>query len=233
MFLISPINPEYQYHTTLYPRRAAVTAKRASAKGSMDVQITDPDLELIRQAQSGDRHAFNTLVVKHQRRVAWAISGIVKSPQEVEELTQDTFIKAWRGIMSFRGDSKFSTWLHRIAVNTAKNHLVAQKSRISMSDVQRGDDPDAPAPDGVDTEDPERLLAGRQIAETVARAMQELPEVERAAIELRELEGKSYEEIAAALDCPVGTVRSRIFRARERIAAALRPQLEPYRGRRW
>ena len=199
----------------------------------MDVPITDPDLELIRQAQSGDRHAFNTLVVKHQRRVAWAISGIVKSPQEVEELTQDTFIKAWRGILSFRGDSKLSTWLHRIAVNTAKNHLVAQKSRISMTDTQRTDDPDAVSPEGIDEEDPERLMAGRQIAETVARAMQELPEVERAAIELRELEGRSYDEIAAALDCPVGTVRSRIFRARERIAAALRPQLEPYRGRRW
>lgn len=199
----------------------------------MDVPITDPDLELIRQAQSGDRHAFNTLVVKHQRRVAWAISGIVKSPQEVEELTQDTFIKAWRGILSFRGDSKLSTWLHRIAVNTAKNHLAAQKSRISMTDTQRADDPDAVSPEGIDEEDPERLMAGRQIAETVARAMQELPEVERAAIELRELEGRSYDEIAAALDCPVGTVRSRIFRARERIAAALRPQLEPYRGRRW
>ena len=233
MFLISPINPDVQYHTTLSKRCASVFQARTSAKGSMDVPITDPDLELIRQAQSGDRHAFNTLVVKHQRRVAWAISGIVKSPQEVEELTQDTFIKAWRGILSFRGDSKLSTWLHRIAVNTAKNHLVAQKSRISMTDTQRTDDPDAVSPEGIDEEDPERLMAGRQIAETVARAMQELPEVERAAIELRELEGRSYDEIAAALDCPVGTVRSRIFRARERIAAALRPQLEPYRGRRW
>jgi RNA polymerase sigma-70 factor (ECF subfamily) len=233
MFLISPINPESQYHTTLSTRCAVRSRQSAPAKGSMDVPITDPDLELIRQAQSGDRNAFNMLVVKHQRRVAWAISGIVKSPQEVEELTQETFIKAWRGIMSFRGDSKFSTWLHRVAINTAKNHLVAQKSRISVSDIQRADDPDAVSPEGVDEEDPERLLAGRQIAETVARAMMELPEVERAALELRELEGKSYDEIAAALDCPVGTVRSRIFRARERVAAALRPQLEPYRGRRW
>jgi RNA polymerase sigma-70 factor (ECF subfamily) len=199
----------------------------------MDEVIFDPDLELIQRAQAGDRHAFNMLVVKHQRRVAWAISGIVKSPAEVEDLTQETFIKAWRGILSFRGDSRFSTWLHRIAVNTAKNHLVAQRSRIQMSDTERGDSEDSAPVEAVDSEDPERLMAGRQIAETVARAMSELPEVERAAIELRELEGKSYDEIAAALDCPVGTVRSRIFRARERIAAALRPQLDPYRGRRW
>jgi RNA polymerase sigma-70 factor (ECF subfamily) len=205
--------------------------------GSMNEPIIDPDLELIRRAQAGDRHAFNMLVVKHQRRVAWAISGIVKSPAEVEDLTQEAFIKAWRGIMSFRGDSRFSTWLHRIAINTAKNHLVAQRSRIptrsAMGDGLVDEDGESINIETVDSEDPERLMAGRQIAETVARAMGELPEVERAAIELRELEGKSYDEIAVALDCPVGTVRSRIFRARERIAAALRPQLDPYRGRRW
>ena len=232
MFQLQPRGANNQYHTPLAgPRTWRAGGHR---QGCMDAPIPDPDLELVRRAQSGDRHAFNLLVVKHQRRVAWAIAGIVKSPQEAEDLTQETFIKAWRGILSFRGDSRFSTWLHRIGVNTAKNQLVAQRSRIPQLMQRSGaEEDDAPPPEAIDTEDPERLMAGRQIAETVARAMQEMPATERSAIELRELEGRSYDEIAAALGCPVGTVRSRIFRARERIAAALRPQLEPYRGRRW
>ena len=227
-----PRQADNQYHTLL----SSLRALRAGGhrQGCMDAPVsTDPDLELLRAAQSGDRHAFNILVVRHQRRVAWAIAGIVKSPQEVEDLTQETFIKAWRGILSFRGDSRFSTWLHRIAVNTAKNHLVSLRSRIPQYSPRPDSEDDAAQPEAVETEDPERLMVGRQIAETVARAMRELPDMERSAIEMRELEGKSYDEIALALDCPVGTVRSRIFRARERIAAALRPQLEPYRGRRW
>ncbi len=196
----------------------------------------DVDGELVSRAQSGDRVAFNALVVRHQRRLANAISRFIRIPQEVEDVTQEAFIKAYRGLQSFRGDSTFSTWLHRIGVNTAKNYLVAQKRKLPAHRL-KGEEEDTDWQEtslaGANIEDPERLMLTRQIGEAVAAAMGTLPENERTALVLRELDGESYESIATIMQCPVGTVRSRIFRAREHVAKALKPLLEPKRDRRW
>ncbi len=194
----------------------------------------DTDRDLVRRVQQGDRHAFDMLVVRHQRRIAHVISRYIKSPQEVEDVTQETFIKAYRGITAFRGDSQFLTWLHRIGVNTAINYLSAKRSRIPLYDPPLGEDAhELRTPEAVGDEDPERLLASRQIAETVSSALEQLSEELRTAITLREMEGLSYEEIASIMKCPIGTVRSRIFRARESVAAALRPLLDSSRDKRW
>ncbi len=196
----------------------------------------DVDLELVTRAQNGDRTAFNALVVRHQRRLANAISRFIRIPQEVEDVTQEAFIKAYRGLKSFRGDSSFSTWLHRIGVNTAKNHLVAQKRKLPahrLKNEEQDNDWQETSLAGANIEDPERLLLTKQIGEAVAAAMSTLPENERTALTLRELDGESYESIAEIMSCPVGTVRSRIFRAREHVAKALKPLLEPNRNRRW
>jgi RNA polymerase sigma-70 factor (ECF subfamily) len=196
----------------------------------------DVDSELVVRAQNGDRVAFNALVVRHQRRLANAISRFIRIPQEVEDVTQEAFIKAYRGLKSFRGDSTFSTWLHRIGVNSAKNYLVAQKRKLPAHRL-KGEEEDTDWQEtslaGANIEDPERLMLARQIGEAVAVAMNTLPENERTALTLRELDGESYESIAAIMNCPVGTVRSRIFRAREHVALALKPLLEPKRDRRW
>jgi RNA polymerase sigma-70 factor, ECF subfamily len=196
----------------------------------------DADFELVTRAQNGDRVAFNALVVRHQRRLANAISRFIRIPQEVEDVTQEAFIKAYRGLKSFRGDSTFSTWLHRIGINSAKNYLVAQKRKLPAHRL-KGDEDDTDWQEtslaGANIEDPERLMLTRQIGEAVSAAMNTLPENERTALVLRELDGESYESIAAIMNCPVGTVRSRIFRAREHVALALKPLLEPKRDRRW
>ncbi len=197
---------------------------------------SDVDLELVTRAQNGDRTAFDALVVRHQRRLANIISRFVRIPQEVEDVTQEAFVKAYKGLKSFRGDSTFSTWLHRIGVNTAKNYLVAQKRKLPLhkttGDEQENDWQDTSLA-GANMEDPERLLLAKQIGEAIMSAMNELPQVERTALTLRELDGESYEAISVIMNCPVGTVRSRIFRAREYIAAALKPLLEPGRSKRW
>lgn len=196
----------------------------------------DVDLELVTRAQDGDSLAFNALVVRHQRRLANAISRFIRIPQEVEDVTQEAFIKAYRGLKSFRGDSSFSTWLHRIGVNTAKNYLVAQKRKLPahrLKNEEEDTDWQETSLAGANIEDPERLLLTKQIGEAVAAAMGTLPENERTALTLRELDGESYESIAEIMGCPVGTVRSRIFRAREHVAKALKPLLEPNRNRRW
>jgi RNA polymerase sigma-70 factor (ECF subfamily) len=205
-------------------------------KQSETTRKIDVDFELVTRAQNGDQFAFNALVVRHQRRLANAISRFVRIPQEVEDITQEAFIKAYKGLKSFRGDSTFSTWLHRIGVNSAKNYLVAQKRKLPAHRL-KGDEDDTDWQEtslaGANIEDPERLLLTRQIGEAVAAAMGTLPENERTALTLRELDGESYESIAAIMGCPVGTVRSRIFRAREHVANALKPLLEPNRDRRW
>jgi RNA polymerase sigma-70 factor (ECF subfamily) len=203
-------------------------------RGRMDSSETDTDLDLVRRTKLGDRHTFDMLVVRHQRMLAQVISRYVKSPQQIEDVTQEAFIKAYRGIMSFRGDSKFSTWLYRIGVNAALSFLAAERSRIPLYEPSINPNTNEPIiPQIVDNESPERLLATQQIGETVSSVLEKLPEELRTAITLREIDGLSYEEIANVMDCPIGTVRSRIFRARESISKVLRPKLELFRDKRW
>jgi RNA polymerase sigma-70 factor (ECF subfamily) len=184
------------------------------------------DKELVTRAQGGDKRAFDLLVIKYQQKVAGLISRYIWDPSEVMDVAQEAFFKAYRALPGFRGESAFYTWLYRIAINTVKNHLVAQGRRPP------GDDVEAEVAEQMDVGGrlrevgtPESHLMSIEIAQTVQRALDELPEDLRTAIVLRELEGLSYEEIANAMECPIGTVRSRIFRAREAIDKRLRPLL--------
>ena len=193
------------------------------------------DQQLVLRAQQGDKRAFELLVAKYQRKLGRLLSRLVRDPAEVEDVTQEAFIKAYRALPSFRGDSAFYTWLYRIAINTAKNYLVAMRRRAPTSTGFDNEDAESfeDAEQLRDTATPEAELLGKQIAATVNRAMEQLPEDLRTAITLREIEGLSYEEIAGVMNCPIGTVRSRIFRARESIAAELRPLLGTDENRRW
>lgn len=189
------------------------------------MDATTADLTLVRRAKSGDRHAFDMLMLRHQRKLARVISRYLKFPQQIEDIVQEAFIKAYLGIMSFREDSRFSTWLHRIGVNTAIDFLAAERRRIPLDQPPLREDSNEPIVlEIVDNNNPEQLLATQQINGTVTKALKKLPKKLRLAITLREFDGLSYEEIAAIMDCPIGTVRSRIFRARENISAILRPQ---------
>jgi len=194
------------------------------------------DQQLVERAQQGDKQAFDLLVIKYQRKLARLLSQFIRDASEVEDVTQEAFIKAYRALPSFRGDSAFYTWLYRIGINTAKNFLVAQGRRAPTTTT------------GFDSEEaegfeeasqlremntPESELTSKQIAQTVNQTLEELPEELRTAITLREIEGLSYEEIAAIMNCPIGTVRSRIFRAREAIAEKLRPLLGTGKDKRW
>ncbi len=193
------------------------------------------DQQLVERAQRGDKHAFELLVAKYQRRLGRLISRFVRNAAEAEDVTQEAFIKAYRALPAFRGDSAFYTWLYRIGINTAKNHLVAQGRRAPTStpfDAEEAEDfEDAALLHEVAT--PENELMSKQVVDVVNSSLQELPDDLRTALTLREIEGLSYEEIAAVMDCPIGTVRSRIFRAREAIAANLRPLLGTSEDRRW
>jgi RNA polymerase sigma-70 factor, ECF subfamily len=195
----------------------------------------DADQQLVERVQRGDKRAFELLVGKYQRKIFRLLSRLIRDPAEIEDVAQEAFIKAYRALPNFRGDSAFYTWLYRIAINTAKNHLVAHGRRAASSSDAALEDvegfEDASQLRNEDT--PDRLLLSRQVAEAVNRAIEALPEDLRTAIVLRELEGLSYEEIAASMNCPIGTVRSRIFRAREAVAAELRPILETSKDRRW
>jgi len=186
------------------------------------------DQELVLRVQKGDKKAFDLLVLKYQQKISNLISRYIRDQHEVLDVTQEAFIKAYRALPKFRGDSAFYTWLYRIAINTAKNYLVAQGRRPPTDDV------DAETAEQMDvgvrlkeTGTPEHLVLTEEISMTVQKAIEELPEDLRTAIILRELEGMSYEEIANAMSCPVGTVRSRIFRAREAIDKKLSPLLKP------
>jgi RNA polymerase sigma-70 factor (ECF subfamily) len=184
------------------------------------------DQELVTRVQRGDKKAFDLLVLKYQQKVANLVSRYIRDPSETQDVTQEAFIKAYRALPRFRGESAFYTWLYRIAINTAKNFIVAQGRRPPGSgvDVEVAEQLDA----GVRLKEqatPENYLMEQKIAETVNQAINDLPEDLRTAITLRELEGLSYEEIARAMSCPIGTVRSRIFRAREAIDAKLKPLL--------
>jgi RNA polymerase sigma-70 factor (ECF subfamily) len=193
------------------------------------------DQLLVDRAQHGDKKAFELLVVKYQRKLMRLISRLIRDQAEAEDVVQEAFIKAYRALPQFRGDSAFYTWLYRIGINTAKNYLVTQGRRAPTSteaDVEEAETFD----DGDQLRDintPESMLATKQIAETVNLAMEVLPEELRTAITLREIEGLSYEDIAEAMHCPIGTVRSRIFRAREAIAEKLRPLLDTAGDKRW
>ena len=192
------------------------------------------DQELVRRVQRGDMAAFDLLVRKYQHRIAALIGRYVSDWSECQDIAQETFMRAYRALGNFRGDAQFYTWLHRIAVNTAKNHLVAHNRRPPLDDIEIGDAEQFDA--GIrlrDNDTPERELMREQMERTVMRAVGALPEELRMAITLREVDGLSYEDIAQRMDCPIGTVRSRIFRAREAIDAELRPLLdgEPSRQR--
>ena len=193
------------------------------------------DQQLVERAQRGDKHAFELLVVKYQRKLGRLLSRFIRDPAEVEDVAQEAFIKAYRALPSFRGDSAFYTWLYRIGINTAKNYLVAMGRRapttteFDSEEAENFEDGDQLR----DLNTPEAELMTRQIAATVNQAMEELPEELRTAITLREIEGMSYEDIANVMNCPIGTVRSRIFRARETIADRLRPLLETSKDKRW
>jgi RNA polymerase sigma-70 factor, ECF subfamily len=193
------------------------------------------DQLLVERAQRGDKSAFELLVVKYQRKLIRLLSRFIRDPTEVEDVAQEAFIKAYRALPAFRGDSAFYTWLYRIGINTAKNYLVALGRRApTVTEMESADSEGSEESGQVpDFNTPENELMSRQIAETVNRAVEELPEELRTAITLRELEGLSYEEIASMMNCPIGTVRSRIFRAREAIAGKLRPQLQTRKDRRW
>jgi RNA polymerase sigma-70 factor, ECF subfamily len=190
-------------------------------------ELHELDRELVARVQRGDAAAFDLLVRKYQHRVAGLISRYIADWSEVQDVAQETFVRAWRAIGNFRGDAQFYTWLHRIAVNTAKNHLVAQNRRPPTADIDAEDAAQFESGGRLrDHDTPERELMRQQVERTVMQAVGELPADLREAITLREVEGLSYEEIAARMDCPIGTVRSRIFRAREAIDEQLRPVLE-------
>ncbi len=195
----------------------------------------EADAILVERVQRGDKHAFELLVVKYQRKILRLLSRFIRDPAEIEDVAQEAFIKAYRALPQFRGESAFYTWLYRIAINTAKNHLVASGRRPSSpSEFETEDGETFDETDTLsDNNTPESVLASREIAQTVNIAIESLPEELRMAIVLREIEGMSYEDIAQAMDCPIGTVRSRIFRAREAIAAKLKPLLGTHDGRRW
>jgi RNA polymerase sigma-70 factor, ECF subfamily len=182
------------------------------------------DQELVERVQKGEKAAFDMLVRKYEHKLANVISRYIRDPSEVLDVSQEAFIKAYRALPNFRGESAFYTWLYRIAINTAKNHLVAAGRRPPKDDIDAQDAEQFEAGSGLkEYATPERLMLSNELADTIQDAIDELPEELRVAIVLRELEGLSYEEIASAMECPIGTVRSRIFRARDAIEKRIRP----------
>jgi RNA polymerase sigma-70 factor (ECF subfamily) len=193
------------------------------------------DGQLVARAQRGDKRAFELLVEKYQRKLARLLSRFIRDPAEVEDVTQEAFIKAYRALPAFRGDSAFYTWLYRIGINTAKNYLMAMGRRAPTSTEVEAEEAEG-LEEGEQLRDintPESVLLSNEIARTVNATIERLPEELRTAIQLREIEGMSYEEIAKVMECPIGTVRSRIFRAREAIAGELRPLLDTGKDKRW
>ncbi len=198
----------------------------------------DADALLVERAKRGEVSAFEMLVVKYQRRIERLVGRMVRDTDLVQDIAQETFIRAYRALPQFRGESAFYTWLYRIAVNTAKKALLEKKRdplvfEGALVSTEEGEEPSRVESALTDGETPETVLAGRQVAATVNAAIDALSEDLRQAIVLREIEGLSYEEIADVMNCPIGTVRSRIFRAREAIAVKLRPLLGTREGERW
>ncbi|GAA3991995.1 RNA polymerase sigma factor RpoE [Comamonas faecalis] len=197
------------------------------------------DTVLVQRAVAGDQRAFELLVIKYQRRVERLVARMVRDVDLVPDITQETFLRAWRALHQFRGEAQFYTWLYRIAVNTVKKTLLDLKRNpvITESALRGGDKEDDETSvverELISDETPETVLAAQEIAAAVNAAMQDLPEELRQAVTLREIEGLSYDEIATVMECPIGTVRSRIFRAREAISARVRPLLQQQSGKRW
>ena len=188
---------------------------------------SNTDNELVARVQKGDKSAFDLLVLKYQHRIVKLVSQYVREPADALDVTQEAFFKAYRALPKFRGDSAFYTWLYRIAINTAKNQLVYMSRRPLEVDLENENGEQIELQEMQKTmETPERLLLTNEIRETIIDSIDKLPDDLRTAITLREVEGMSYVEIAAAMDCPIGTVRSRIFRAREAIELRLKPLLE-------
>lgn len=204
----------------------------------LEPQSGDSDAMLVERAVAGDQRAFELLVIKYQRRIERLIGRMVRDANLVEDIAQETFIRAYRALHQFRGDAQFYTWLYRIAVNTAKRFLLKLKHdpAVFHSALQSSDEDDEtfqrrsePSTD----ETPESVLAAKEIGEAVNAALEALPDDLKQALTLREIDGLSYEEIADVMNCPLGTVRSRIFRARESVSSKVRPMLEKQTGKRW
>ena len=198
----------------------------------------DSDAQLVARAVAGEQRAYELLVIKYQRRITRLAAHMVRDSELAQDIAQETFIRAWRALHQFRGEAQFSTWLHRIAVNTAKRALMnrARSPVLTEAALQVGREDDETSPierESICETTPESELAAREIAAAVQDAVQALPEDLRRAITLREIEGLSYEDIAQTMNCPIGTVRSRIFRAREAISARIRPMLNQQTGKRW
>lgn len=197
----------------------------------------DIDQALVERVQKGDKKAFELLVLKYQKKLMRLLGRLIRDPSEIEDIAQETFIKAYRALPSFRGESAFYTWLYRIGINTAKNYMVSMGRRPpTISELESNQNPDSSMDLTdlvVDISTPENELMAKQVAETINNAVAGLPEELRTAITLRELDGLSYEEIAEIMGCPIGTVRSRIFRARDAIALKLRPLLDTDENKRW
>lgn len=208
---------------------------------SSSLPPSSSDALLVQRTLDGDARAFELLVIKYQRRVERLIGRLVRDTDMVQDIAQETFIRAYRALAQFRGEAQFYTWLYRIAVNTAKKHLLEmRRDPVVLASSLKPDDDDEtsgaefePKAQVADAETPEAMLASKEIAQAVQEAMEALPKELSQAIALREIEGLSYEEIAQALECPIGTVRSRIFRAREAISARIKPMLERQTGKRW
>ncbi|MGR9089932.1 MAG: RNA polymerase sigma factor RpoE [Gammaproteobacteria bacterium] len=185
------------------------------------------DKELVKRVQQGDKKSFDLLVLKYQNRIIKLVSRYVREQSDALDIAQEAFLKAYRALPNFRGDSAFYTWLYRIAINTAKNHIVSMSRRPPEAHLENADGESIALEElQKDIDNPEHLLLADEIKETILAAMNKLPEDLRVAITLREVEGLTYEEIAEAMDCPIGTVRSRIFRAREAVDTKLKPLLE-------
>ena len=212
----------------------------AELPASPEEKAVDSDAMLVERTVAGDQKAFELLVVKYQRRIQRLIGRMVRDVDLVEDIAQETFIRAYRALAQFRGEAQFYTWLYRIAVNTAKKALMDLKRNPTISENYfksgQGDESDETSPlenELPSSETPDAVLASKEIAEIINAAMDALPEELRQAITLREIEGLSYEEISQAMNCPIGTVRSRIFRAREAISQKVKPLLENQSGKRW
>ncbi len=207
------------------------------ADNTAQFTANDSDLMLVERTVAGDQKAFELLVIKYQRRIQRLIGRMVRDVDLVEDIAQETFIRAYRALHQFRGDAQFYTWLYRIAVNTAKKSLLELKRdpTVSESYLQKDDDDETKSHgnEPISDDTPESVYAANEIAAVVNAAMLALPEDLRQALTLREIEGLSYEEISMAMNCPIGTVRSRIFRAREAISAKIKPMLENQAGKRW
>lgn len=210
-----------------------------TASSPAPLQPVDSDLRLVERTLAGDQRAFELLVIKYQRRIERLVGRMVRDTDLIPDITQETFLRAYRALHQFRGEAQFYTWLYRIAVNTAKKALMDMKRDpvIAESSLRRGADEDDETSlldrELISDETPETVLAAQEIAAAVNAAMEALTDDLRQAITLREIEGLSYEEISIAMSCPIGTVRSRIFRAREAISARVKPLLDRQTGKRW